>query len=370
MVERHGPLVLSVCRRVLADAPDADDAFQATFLVLARKAGSVRRPEQLGNWLYGVALRCARRVRSTTRRGKEQPMLDLPAPATSDSDWADVRPVLDEEIGKLPDKLRAALVMCELQGVERVAAAARLNIPEGTLSSRLARAKDALRRRLVKRGIVLSASGVGFVLSQAAVVAAVPPALTAAAVLASVGYAAGAAGGLVTTAAIATKEIQAMFLKKLIVGTVASTMAVGVVGIGVVGSIVSDSPAIVQAAMDPKAKDDKDALKGDWKITSAKQGGRDADDQIVGQPVTIDGAKIKFRHEATYTIDATQKPKMIDVEIKEGPVQEQGTWKGVYQVDGDKLTLHIGPPGVDRPTDFESKEGTMALLIVLERVKK
>src|SRR5262245_20129200 len=176
LVERHGPLVLGVCRRVLSDHPDADDAFQATFLVLAKKAASVRRPERLGNWLYGVSLRCARRVRSA-RRGKEHRMSDLPAPAPPDADWSDVRPVLDEEIGRLPEKLRTVLVMCELQGVDRAAAASRLRIPEGTLSSRLARAKDALRRRLVKRGIVLSAAGIGLILSQAAATAAVSPAL-------------------------------------------------------------------------------------------------------------------------------------------------------------------------------------------------
>jgi len=368
LVERHGPLVLGVCRRVLADHPDADDAFQATFLVLAKKAGSVRRPERLGNWLYGVALRCARRVRSA-RREREQPMSDLPAPASRDADWSDVRPVLDEEIGKLPDKLRTVLILCELQGVERAAAATRLNIPEGTLSSRLARAKDTLRRRLVKRGIVLSAAGTGLMLAQAAAIAAVPPALTAAAVLASVGYAAGTAGGLVTTAAIATKEIQAMFVKKLIIGALVGVGAIGVVGAGIVGSVLSDGPPIVRAGTDPKAKDDKEGLKGEWKITSAKQGGRDADDNIVGQPVSFDAEKIKFRHEATYTIDATQKPKSIDVEVKDGPEREQGTWKGVYELDGDKLTIHIGPPGVDRPTTLESKEGTMTMLLVLERVK-
>jgi len=379
LVERHGPLVLGVCRRVLADHPDADDAFQATFLVLAKKAGSVRRPERLGNWLYGVALRCARRVRPA-RREREQPMSDLPAPASRDADWSDVRPVLDEEIGRLPEKLRAALVMCELQGVDRPAAASRLQIPEGTLSSRLSRAKDALRRRLVKRGIMLSAAGVALVLGQAAATAAVPPALTAAAVLASVGYAAGTAGGLVTTAAIATKEIQAMFVKKLIVGALVGVGAIGVVGAGVIGSVLSGGPAVVRAGTDDKAKDtqakdnqakeDKEGLKGDWKITSAKQGGRDADDNIVGQPVTIDADKLKFKHEATYTIDATQKPKTIDVEVKDGPEREQGTWKGVYELDGDKLTIHIGPPGVDRPTTLESKEGTMTMLIVMERVKK
>jgi RNA polymerase sigma factor (sigma-70 family) len=177
LVSRHGPMVLGVCRRVLGNPHDADDAFQATFLVLARKAGSVRRPELLGNWLYGVAVRCAKRAkaRAAKRQAREQPVIDWPAPEAG-PDWRDVRPVLDEELARLPDKLRAAVVLCELEGVPRPEAATRLGIPEGTLSSRLARGKETLRRRLVKRGITLSAIGVGMVLANAAR-AAVPPGL-------------------------------------------------------------------------------------------------------------------------------------------------------------------------------------------------
>src|SRR3982750_2173703 len=183
IVRRHGPMVLAVCRRVLADAPEADDAFQAVFLVLARRAGSVGRPERLGGWLHGVAVRCARRARSAaaSRRAREHPMSDVAAPAAADPLWADARPVLDEEIGNLPEKLRAPLVLCELGGLGRAEAAARLGVPEGTLSSRLARAKEALRSRLVRRGLAPTLVGVGLVLSQAKA-AAVPPALFDAAV--------------------------------------------------------------------------------------------------------------------------------------------------------------------------------------------
>ena len=148
LVRRYGSFVYGVCRRVLGDGPDADDAFQATFLVLVRKAGSVGRPDQLGGGLHAVAVRCARRARAAreARRDRERPMPDVPARFT-DPDWADVRPVLDEEIEALPAKLRSALVLCELRGLDRSAAAVALGVPEGTLSSRLARGKDALRRR-------------------------------------------------------------------------------------------------------------------------------------------------------------------------------------------------------------------------------
>src|SRR5262249_33686306 len=130
-----------------AEPPDADEAFQATFLILARKARTVRRPERLGSWLYGVALRCAFRVRATARRAKEQPMPDvLPAPAEADTDWADVRPVLDAEIGRLPDKLRTVLVLCELQGLDRPTAAARRGAPRGPGSGGVGGGRGARRR--------------------------------------------------------------------------------------------------------------------------------------------------------------------------------------------------------------------------------
>src|SRR5262249_27045416 len=180
-----------------AEPPDADEAFQATFLILARKARTVRRPERLGSWLYGVALRCAFRVRATARRAKEQPMPDvLPAPAEADTDWADVRPVLGAESGRLPDNVRTVLVLCERGGRARPAAAARLGVPLGPGPSRLSGAKEALRRGLIRGGITLSLVAVGLVLTRAAATAAVPPPLAAGAVAAGVRFAVGTGSGL------------------------------------------------------------------------------------------------------------------------------------------------------------------------------
>ncbi|MBX9583076.1 MAG: sigma-70 family RNA polymerase sigma factor, partial [Gemmataceae bacterium] len=149
LVRRHGPMVLAVARRVTGSPEDAEDAFQAAFLVLARRAGQVGRPDLLGNWLYGVAYRTALEARKARRRVKEQAVPDAPEPAAPDDppaahDPADLRRVIDEELAALPEKYRAAVVLCELQGLGRREAAARLGVPEGTLSSRLAHARKLL----------------------------------------------------------------------------------------------------------------------------------------------------------------------------------------------------------------------------------
>jgi RNA polymerase sigma factor (sigma-70 family) len=360
LVRRHGGLVLGVCQRVLA-GPEADDAFQATFLVLARKAGSVRRPEALGNWLYGVAVRCAKRAKARTarRQAREQPVTEWPAREV-EADWRDVRPVLDEELARLPDKLRAAVVLCELEGVPRPEAAARLGVPEGTLSSRLARGKEALRRRLLKRGIALSAVGVGLVLANAAK-AAVPPGLAEA----TASAAAGSAGGVALT--LAQAEVSAMFwANALKVGLAAAVLAAAGVG-----AVVGYGRAVA-AAEDKKS--DKEKLQGEWKVVSIKMGGMDNPNKDqVGDKMTFNGDRMELTpFKADFKLDPSKDPRQIDFTLTESPNDnEKGKVSlGIYKLDGDKLTLHASHPGGERPTEFESKEGQISMLFTLERVKK
>ena len=155
LVRRHGRMVLAVGRRVTGHPQDAEDAFQAAFLVLARRAGQLNRPDQLANWLYGVAYRTALEARAARRRVWERPMSPLPEPIASSppDDTGDLRRLIDDELAKLPDKYRSAVVLCDLEGVSRTEAASRLRIPEGTLSSRLAYARKLLATRLTRRGI-------------------------------------------------------------------------------------------------------------------------------------------------------------------------------------------------------------------------
>jgi uncharacterized protein (TIGR03067 family) len=334
--------------------------------VLARRAGSVGRPERLGGWLHGVAVRCARRARSAAagRRAKEHPMSDVAAPAAADPLWADARPVLDEEIGNLPEKLRAAVVLCELEGLGRAEAAERLGVPEGTLSSRLARAKEALRSRLVRRGLALTLAGVGVILAQSRAMAAVPPPLFDAAVGLAAGVPAAGAGVVSAAAAgLAQKELTAMFVKKLVLSVA--------VGVGVLGAAGLGWFAWPAAQADEKsAKTDKDKVQGKWKITEAVVHGRAlplerAVSILGGDTMEFKGDKVAVRAEMSFTLDASKSPKAIDMSAADGK-----RIAGVYALDGDKLTLHYDALGTaGRPADVEFKKGVNTTRLVLERVK-
>ncbi|HEV3021475.1 MAG TPA: efflux RND transporter periplasmic adaptor subunit, partial [Pirellulales bacterium] len=185
LVHRYGPLVLGVCRSVLRDAHDAEDAFQATFLVLVRKAGTLGRPHLLANWLHGVARRTAlaAKTQSARRHARERQFVDkrVTSQALGDPDvaaiWADLRPVLDEEIGHLPEKYRAPFILCYLEGRTNEEAARLIGCPKGTVLSRLSWARVRLRARLTRRGLAPTAAVLAAVLSTGVVRAAVSPAL-------------------------------------------------------------------------------------------------------------------------------------------------------------------------------------------------
>src|SRR4051812_44057097 len=168
-------MVLGVCRRVAGDQHDAQDAFQATFLVLAVKAAKVRPPEMLGAWLYGVAYRTAQKARCNAARRRECERRAATMNAnqtTTDERGHDLRPVLDEELNRLPARYRAAIVACDLEGKPRQDAAEELRVNAGTLSSRLARGRELLAARLRRRGVALSAGALAGLLASNAATAA------------------------------------------------------------------------------------------------------------------------------------------------------------------------------------------------------
>ncbi len=160
LVIRYGPMVLRACRDVLGDESDAEDAFQATFLSLFRQAGSIRNRESVDRWLHEVACRVARRARhlKLKRREQERQALTMEAAPAPDREAADRewRPILHEEIRRLPAKLRDVIILCHLEGLTVEAAARKLNCPSGTLKSRLVKGRELLRHRLARRGLAAS----------------------------------------------------------------------------------------------------------------------------------------------------------------------------------------------------------------------
>jgi RNA polymerase sigma factor (sigma-70 family) len=234
LVTRHGPMVLGVCRRMLPASHDAEDAFQATFLVLARRAGSIVRRERVASWLYGVAVRTAQvsRRRVARQRAAERRLMDETSEAKSEptEDREDLLPILDEELNRLPHRYRVALVACELEGKPRRDAARQLGIPEGTLSAHLARGRKLLRERLQGRGVNL---GVGPIAGLAGplVENAVPERLIGPTVRAAlVDSSAAGATASVTTAVSSLAEgvLKMMFLARLsLVAAALTTAAAG-----------------------------------------------------------------------------------------------------------------------------------------------
>ena len=246
LVSRHAPMVWGVCRRAL-DRHDAEDAFQATFLVLVRKAAAVVPRELVGRWLYGVAHKTALQARrAALKRARAAPLTETPAPGAEPTDpWQELLPLLDEAISLLPEKYRAVVVLCDLGGKTRKEVARQLGVPEGTVAGRLARARALLAKRLARRGGLLSGA-LAALLSERAAPAGAPGAVVSATLKAAVQVAAGRAAGLVSPPVVALTEgvLKAMLLHKVknvvlaLVVTAAATTAAG----GVVLQAPADPP--------------------------------------------------------------------------------------------------------------------------------
>ena len=237
LVARHGPMVLGVCRRLLRDPADVDDAFQATFLVLVRKAGSLGERDVLARWLYGVAHRVALRARSDTARRRARELAGdpiEPAMTSGDPERDELGAMLLDEVRRLPEKYRSPVVLCYLEGRTHEQAAAELRWPVGTVKGRLSRARDRLRGRLARRGATPSAVLLVQSLTGDAS-AAIPPGLLAATArsaraVATRGLAAGAVSPQVSS--LAQGLLRSMTMTKLMTMGAAALLAAGLLGTG------------------------------------------------------------------------------------------------------------------------------------------
>jgi RNA polymerase sigma factor (sigma-70 family) len=227
LVRRHGPMVWGVCRRILDNHHDAEDAFQATFLVLVRRAREIMPREMVGNWLYGVAHQTALKARAmlAKRRTREKAMAALPEiSAASHQHRHELQLALDHELSRLPNKYRVAIVLCDLEGRSRSEAARQLGVPSGTLKSQLTRGRALLAKRLTRRGLALSGGMLAVALAEQTASAGGPASVIATTIKAVTAVAAGQAASMgaisVQAAALAEGMVKTMMMSKvkLIIG--------------------------------------------------------------------------------------------------------------------------------------------------------
>jgi RNA polymerase sigma factor (sigma-70 family) len=241
VLQRHGPMVLAVCRRILGSAQDAEDAFQATFLVLARRAPAISKRQSLASWLHGVALRTSlkRRIQLGRRRKHERQVVPMMAvDSQPDVVWTDLRQVLDQEVERLPEKYRVPVVLCYLEGRTYDQAAQQLGCSKGTLATRLTRARGILRQALGRRGLGVTAGLFSIMLTERAAPACVPQALAASSLRAAMLFTTSPGLGAAASAPVLTLAegvLETMSYDKLKAVMLALVAACVICGLGALG---------------------------------------------------------------------------------------------------------------------------------------
>jgi RNA polymerase sigma-70 factor (ECF subfamily) len=374
LVRRHGPLVLGVCHRILRDTHTAEDAFQTTFLMLARKAGSVRNRASVGPWLYGVARRVALEARRITSRRQGPVRLDSEVHGVDDVDDLErdeLHAALHEELGRLPEKYRAPLVLCYIEGLTHERVARQLGWPIGTVRVRIARGRDLLGARLIRRG--LTPAAVLLVLSLLPKTeAAVPLRLAEATVR--------AASRVVAWEKVPRGEVPARVvdLERKVRKSMRLTglkwaamfaLAVLVTGAGVAAVVPMALAAAADAA---KLEAELKKLQGTWSIAEFEQGGVKKEAEGNEEQIKIEGETFGLWHNGhvevsgTIKLDPSRKPMEIDLQFKDGK-REGKTDLAIYAWDGAKLKLCWVRDGDTRPPDFTTKPDDKRVLLVLKR---
>ncbi|MEX2141600.1 MAG: sigma-70 family RNA polymerase sigma factor [Pirellulales bacterium] len=430
LVRRHGAMVLGVCRRVAGHTHDAEDAFQATFLVLARRAAAVS-PAMLAAWLYGVAYRTALKTRTAAgrRRGKEHSMAAVPETSQEPKEVdRELIQQLDSALSRLPTKYRVAIVLCELEQQPRRQAAARLQIPEGTLSSRLAAGRKMLAASLTKRGVTLSVGALGVSLSILTRAVPADP-LVVSTVQAAASFCAGGVVHLATASSgavtLAQGVLRMMIIKNVAVGVLVLLTGTSLVGVGAavyggrasdgddasIGRVVeqrkdgrataksaaananiaakqgeakSAAAATVEKKTDNNKNRKKDAqpdprqvvqkaLEGVWLLESLEDHAKAADPKEFHVVFNKDQFTFKVPtgpeqdFSGRYEIDPDKGPQIIDfIAERDGKPR-----LAIFDLKGDELRICMNEdPDGERPDRFVSeKRGKNDLLMILKRQK-
>ena len=411
LVARHGSMVMGVCLRVARNHQDAEDAFQAAFLVLARKAASISSRELLANWLYGVAHNTALKARASSvkRHAKEKQVTEMPEPAVAEQELRNdnLQALLDQELSRLPDKYRVPIILCDLEGKTRKDAAQQLGCPEGSLSSRLSRARVMLGKRLARHGLAISGGSLAAVLSQQAASACVPTSVATATIKAATLYATGqSTAGVVSASVTALTQgvLKTMLLSKLKIGTM--WLLVSLIAFGASSLIYRTAmaqPATLQRAdattpketakdrslPDDEIKKDSDALQGRWSVVTMILDGDEPPAEIVkavvvvfkGSAMTYDPGlsidatekgKIKYNvdpepDEMQFTLPPNSNPKAIVFTALE-PDDKVRAMNAIYKFNEDTLTLCFGEVGAPSPVEFTAKKGSKQALLVVKRL--
>ncbi len=402
LLHRHGPMVLDVCRSLVPSSADAEDAFQATFLVLFLRARQIRSAGRLSSWLHGVAYRTALKARAAcARRHQQESRAARPeSTACEDLTWREVRELLHEEIARLPEKYRTVLLLCYLEGKTHGEASTQLGLAKGTLKGRLERARQMLRRRLVQRGLGLATTTLAAAWPEAARAGGLPPALTSRTMQLVTGAIASSSAlpPVSSTVTILAREvIQAMLLGKIkqtaaLVALVLCTFAVAGwliqatgaqqprEGMGTPPRSVPPSPPASEPL--PTVDPDLAGLQGSWNLVAEEHNevkqplgfkfyqltfkGRSVTTAWVRDDNTVGGGTSSF------VLDSTQNPRHLTI------TGDRIKIYAIYQLKKDRLLLaHYGKPESSRPNGFTSSEEsrrdpTRAVLIVrtLERARE
>ncbi len=378
LVRRHGRMVFDVCRNVLGNEADTEDAFQATFLILAQRAGAIRKQSSVGSWLFGVAYRTALKVRTCSVKRQRHEARAPRRPPADNSDvlaWREVQHVLHEELNSLSECYRAPLVLCYLEGKTQAEAAAALGVSAATVNKRLEQGRQRLRARLVRRGLGATALLAGATWPAANASAGVPISIMISTVKAAAAVASGGApASVVSTKVVALTEgvLHTMLSRKITIG-----LLVVVLGIGGFAAVRWVSPSPSQARSDgerveepstrpsalaalprPDRRTDLVRLQGAWEVEGVQGDGLD-DQKALDDHFRSVTLVFKDDHLVTWgmpddtiaevKVDANREPKGLEITQTKGLLGKDKVLHWVYELNGDRLAIAFRQDNV-RPT--------------------